>query len=217
MVLNFIILQLVKEMSWETIKESFAYAIDQMTWVEGLAVFFALAYIFLAARESIWCWWAATVSVLLYIYICIKADLFAETALQFFYLFMAIYGWIQWNRKKGHAKRPIIIWPVKWHIINISFGTIATLSLGYFLQEYTTAAMPYLDSFTTVFALTTTYMVTKKVLENWIYWVVIDAASIFLYSYRGLFLTAALFLAYTIIAVFGYLHWLKEYKKSYVH
>jgi nicotinamide mononucleotide transporter len=201
-------------MDWVTIKESFAYAIDQMTWVEGLAVFFALVYIFLAAKESILCWFAAAISVLLYIYICIKADLFAETALQLFYLGMAVYGWYQWNRKKGHDKRPIIVWPVKWHIINIIFGTLATLTVGYLLQRYTTAAMPYLDSFTTVFALTTTFMVTKKVLENWVYWIVIDAASVFLYSYRNLYLTAALFLAYTFIAVFGYFHWLKEYKKT---
>lgn len=204
-------------MDWYTIEESIAFALEQLSWIEGLGVFFALAYVFLAAKESIWCWPAATISVLLYIYICINANLFAETGLQLFYLVMAIYGWYQWNRKKGHDKRPIIVWPRNWHAINIALGTLVTFIVGFLLQRYTSAAIPYLDSFTTVFALTATFMVTKKVLENWIYWIIIDASSIFLYSYRGLYLTAALFLVYTIIAVFGYLHWLKEYKKHYVH
>ncbi len=202
-------------MTWETIKESILLAVQQMTWVEGIAVLFALAYIYFAARESIWCWLAAIISVSLYIYICIRAELFAETVLQVFYLWMAFYGWYQWNRKKGDDnKRPVIVWPLKYHLWIIISSAFVTGIVGYLLQIYTTAAVPFLDAFTTVFALATTYMVTKKVLENWIYWVVIDAASIFLYSYRGLYLTSALFLLYTIIAIFGYFHWRKHYLES---
>lgn len=202
-------------MDWESIKLSFFEGIKQISLIEGIAVFFALAYVILAARESILCWPAAAISVLLYIYICIKAHLLAETALQFFYLFMAFYGWLKWGQRKGHYKRPIIVWPWKWHLTNILAGASATLIVGFVLQNYTSAAIPYLDSFTTVFALSTTFMVARKVLENWIYWIVIDTASIFLYSFRELYLTAVLFLLYTIIAFFGYLAWLKEYRKSY--
>ncbi|WP_017730077.1 nicotinamide riboside transporter PnuC [Nafulsella turpanensis] len=192
-------------------------ALVAMTWLEGLAVLLGLTYVLLAARESIWCWPAAFLSVCIYVYLCLEARLYAETGLQIFYLIMAVVGWWSWSgRSKGPASAenslPIIRWSLKTHLLIILANTAATLLLGWTLEVYTDAANPLLDSFTTVFSLFTTWMVTQKVLENWLYWVVIDAASVYLYASRDLYLTALLFLLYTVIAIAGYLRWQKQYQ-----
>lgn len=205
--------------------ESLLYdALAAMSWLEGLAVLLGLAYVILAARESIWCWPAALMSVTIYIYLCFEARLYAETGLQFFYWVMAIVGWWSWRSKRRLVQTaetklqdtsgslPIIRWPARTHLLILAGNSVATLLLGWLLSMYTDAANPFLDAFTTVFSLFTTWMVTQKVLENWLYWVVIDAASVYLYASRALYLTALLFVLYTVIAVIGYYQWRKRYQ-----
>ncbi len=177
------------------------------TIIETLAVLFSIAYVILAAKESIWCWGAAAISVILYIYICYTAQLYPETGLQVFYLIMAFYGYYQWNKKKGTLQ--ITQWSISKQLLIILIASILTFLMGFYFATYTNAKMPIVDSFTTVFSIFATYMVTKKVLGNWLYWIVIDAVSVYLYFSRDLHLTALLFIAYTIIAVFGYFKWLK--------
>ena len=176
--------------------------------IESIAVFFSILYVVLAMKENIWCWWAAAISVILYIYICYSAQLYAETGLQFFYLLMAIYGYFQWNKNDSNLK--IQQWKTAKHLLILLLGAFLTFLMGFYFSIYTNAAMPLVDSFTTVFSVFATFMVTKKVLGNWLYWIVIDAVSVYLYFSRGLQLTSLLFIAYTIIAVFGYLSWLKR-------
>ncbi len=208
----------------QEIKILLSEALAAMSWLELLAVLLGLAYVILAAQENIWCWPAALLSTSMYVYLCLEASLFAETGLQLFYVVMAIVGWWSWRRNSrptrtaetaaeaNAASLPIIRWPGRTHLLVLAANTAGTLLLGWLLQAYTGAANPYLDAFTTVFSLFTTWMVTQKVLENWLYWVVIDAASIFLYASRDLYLTALLFIIYTIIAVAGYFEWLNRYK-----
>lgn len=176
--------------------------------IESIAVFFSILYVVLAMKENIWCWGAAAISVILYIYICYSAKLYAETGLQFFYLLMAIYGYFQWNNNDRNLK--IQQWTSAKHLLILLLGALLTFLMGFYFSIYTNAAMPLVDSFTTVFSVFATFMVTKKVLGNWLYWIVIDAVSVYLYFSRGLQLTSLLFVAYTIIAVFGYLSWLKR-------
>ena len=199
----------------EEVLDSIQYAIAQFTLIEAMAVFFGVLYIILAARENIWCWAAATISVVLYIFICLKAQLDAETGLQFFYLLMAVYGYFQWRKGDNNKDElPISTWPWINHLIIIIGGSILVFSLGLFLQNYTNALLPYLDSFTTIFSMINTYLVTRKKIENWLYWIVIDGAAVYLYIQRDLYLTAILFLAYTIIVIFGYFQWLKFYRRQ---
>ena len=91
---------------------------------------------------------------------------------------------------------------------------IATLISGYLLADNTNARLPYLDSFTTWASVLTTLMVARKIIENWLYWVVIDFVSIFLYLDRGLYQTAALFVLYIVLAVAGYIIWTKKYREQ---
>jgi nicotinamide mononucleotide transporter len=176
--------------------------------IESVAIFFSILYVILALKESIWCWGAAAISVTLYIYICYTAQLYPETGLQVFYLLMAFYGYYQWN--KNDSKLKIQQWKTTKHLLIILLGALLTFLMGFYFTIYTNAAMPLVDSFTTVFSVFATYMVTKKVLGNWLYWIVIDAVSVYLYFSRDLHLTSLLFIVYTVIAIFGYFSWLKR-------
>ena len=176
--------------------------------IESVAVFFSILYVILALKESIWCWGAAAISVILYIYICYTAQLYPETGLQVFYLFMAFYGYYQWN--KNDSTLQIQQWTITKHLLILLIGAILTFLMGFYFSIYTNAALPLVDSFTTVFSVFATYMVAKKVLGNWLYWIVIDAVSVYLYFSRDLHLTSLLFMGYTIIAIFGYFSWLKR-------
>lgn len=179
-----------------------------MSIIELAAVFFSILYVVLAAKENNWCWPAAAISVCLYIYLCFQAQLYLETGLQVFYLFMAGYGFLQWKKPKEEIA--IKRWPLSHHLKIIFIGIATAFLLGKIADVYTNAALPLIDAFTTVFSLFATYMVTRKILENWIYWIVIDTVSVYLYFSRDLQLTAGLFAAYTILAIFGYLSWKKQ-------
>lgn len=200
-------------MDWETVKTGVQSAWEAMTYVEILAVGFGILYVVLAAVESIWCWLAALISVTLYVYICYAANLKAETGLQVFYWIMAVYGWYEWKfgSKKKKDELEITKWPIRYHFINIILSGATTVGLGFYLVKIE-SSNPFLDAFTTVFAIVATFMVARKILENWIYWIIIDAVSIYLYGSRGLYLTSGLFVAYTVIAILGYFSWLKIYK-----
>ena len=178
--------------------------------IESIAVISSVIYVILAAKQNIWCWSFAIISTILYIYICLTAKLFAETALQFFYLAMAGYGYSQWNGSEKALS--ITRWNITNHLFAITLGAILTLLIAFYLKTYTEAEMPIIDSFTTVFSIIATYMVTRKVLENWLYWIAIDSISIYLYLNRDLHLTSLLFVLYTIIAIFGYFSWWKKIK-----
>ena len=176
--------------------------------IESAAVFFSILYVILAVKESIWCWGAAIISVILYIYICYSAQLYPETGLQVFYLLMAFYGYHQWNKNESTLK--VQQWTTTKHLLILLLGALLTFLMGFYFTIYTNAAMPLVDSFTTVFSVFATYMVTKKVLGNWLYWIVIDIVSVYLYFSRDLHLTSLLFIVYTVIAIFGYFSWLKR-------
>lgn len=180
--------------------------------IETIAVLFSIIYVVLAAKQNIWCWFFAAISVTLYIYICLNIQLFAETILQIFYLIMAIYGYYNWKQIDGELE--IQQWGIAKHLLLILLGAISTFLIGFYFTSYTNAKMPIVDSFTTVFSIIATYMVTKKVLGNWLYWIVIDVISIYLYFSRDLHLTSLLFMLYTVIAIFGYFTWLKKIKTN---
>ena len=138
-----------------------------------------------------------------------------ESALQIYYIGMAIYGWYEWTKAgPDNGTLPVSTWRTKQHIISLLLITLGTLVTGYYLQTSTEARLPYLDSFTTWSSVVTTYMVARKILENWIYWLVIDSVSIYLYLDRELYFTALLFGIYIIIIFFGWFSWLKSYRQT---
>lgn len=186
-----------------------------MTSWEMLAVFLSVSYLILAIKQSLWCWPAAFISTLIYSILFFDASLLMDSALNIFYLVMAIYGWYSW--KYGNVKNQNIDLEISTYgltkNLQIILGLIVlSLVLGYIMANYTSADYAYLDTFTTVFAIFTTYTLTKKVLENWLYWIVIDSVSIYIYINKGFYLTAVLFALYTILAFVAYNNWKKEYE-----
>ena len=177
---------------------------------ESIAVFFSILYIILAAKENIWCWGAGAISASLYVYICLIAQLYSQTGLQIFYLFMAFYGYYHWNKKEQSLQ--IIKWRISKHLFILAIGAILTFLMGFYFSTYTNAKMPIVDSFNAIFSVFATYMITKKILGNWLYWIVIDSVSAYLYFNMGLHLTSLLFISYAIIAIFGYFSWMKKIK-----
>ncbi|MDA8604619.1 nicotinamide riboside transporter PnuC [Gammaproteobacteria bacterium] len=177
-------------------------------WIEPTAVILAIAYLLLAIKQNISCWFAAFFSSLLYFFVMYSAGLYMEAGLQIFYCIMAVYGWIQWRiTLPGNSKFLVKTWNRDQHIKAILLIILLAIVSGWALEKFTNAALPFLDSLTTWGAIVTTYMVAKRLLENWIYWFVIDTISVFLFYSRGLILTSILFLVYLIIIYFGYKSW----------
>jgi nicotinamide mononucleotide transporter len=192
--------------------QSLLSAAQSMSPWEMVAVIFAIAYLLLAVRENILCWLFAFMSTAIYTILFWDVSLLMESALNVYYMAMAVYGWHQWTSgghngdEEPHALA-IQLMSGRQHLLVIATIAILTLVSGYLLGEHSSAAWPYVDSFTTWASVITTYLVARKYLQNWLYWIVIDTVSIPLYIDRGLNLTAVLFAAYVVIAVFGYLSW----------
>jgi nicotinamide mononucleotide transporter len=197
-----------------------------MTFWEAIAVMLALAYLILAMRTNIWCWSAAFISTAIYTVLFWNVSLLMESVLNIYYMGMAVYGYWLWLHVPSSQQRNqhnsaqhnieshqlnITSWSWSTHAVVIGVTSLVSLLVGYFMANYTSAAFPYIDAATTCFAVVTTYLVAKKVLENWLYWVVIDFVSIYLYFQKGLMLTSGLFVLYVAMAVGGYIMWRKKY------
>lgn len=183
--------------------------------LEMVAVLFGLIYIILAAKENVWCWPAAFISTGTSIYLFWDGSLYMESALNVYYLLMAVFGWWQWqygsNTKSVLTIRTLSL---NGHLRFFVIIIVLTVISGYFLKQNTDAVLPYLDSFTTWSAVITTWMVARKILENWLYWIVINSASIYLYLDRGYVLYAILFGLYIVIAAFGYRQWRLKFQAN---
>jgi len=172
------------------------------------AVFFNVAYVILAARQNIWCWFFGAIGVTLLFFICIDIRLYSDASLQVFYFGMSIYGWLQWRKQDNDQARAICSKAFRRHLPYLAAGLLGTILLGLFWSLFD-AVLPYVDAFTTSFSIVATFLVARMVIENWWYWIVIDLVCFFVYLDRGLPLIAILFLIYTVLAVYGLLSWRK--------
>ena len=184
--------------------------------LEPVGVLLAMAYLLLAARENLWCWACALVSSLLYVLIFYRVSLLMEAVLNIFYAVMAVVGWWQWRREGSDGKAALRIHRLRWqqHLLLLGGMLLLASANGWIMAQYTTAVWPYVDSFTTWASILTTVLVIRKVLENWLYWILIDSISLYLYIDRGLYLTALLFAAYLVICVVGFLHWRRLHQEQ---
>ncbi len=176
--------------------------------LEAIAVIAAIAYLLLAIRQNIGCWYFAGISTAIYIYLFFDARLYMESTLNIFYFAMAVYGWYCWrNKRTDDQQLPVTVWPLRRHVLAISAIVLISVANAVILETWTDAAFPYVDSLTTWGAIWTTFLVARKVLENWWYWLVIDSVSVFIYWSRDLELTALLFVVYVIMIPFGLVSW----------
>lgn len=180
---------------------------------EVAAVFLAVVYLMLAIREQPACWPAAILSSLIYLALFGGQQLYMESALQIFYVAMAGYGWWAWRPAAEGDALVVHTWPWRWHVVALLLVAVLSVASGALLAWKTSAALPYLDSFITWGSLLATWMVARKVLENWLYWFVIDSLSLGVFLNRGLYLTAALFALYLVLIVIGYRTWRSRVRK----
>ena len=182
-----------------------------MAWIiEGVGAALAIAYLLLALKQNKLCWFAWIASSILYLYVMYQAGLYMESLLQVFYLCMGFYGLSQWSKTINDNQNTYVdLWSIGNHIFAISLVIVLSFLSGILLSNFSNAALPFIDAFTTWGAIAASYMVAKKILENWIYWFVIDFISVFTFASRGLYFTSALFVTYLVIIYFGYKSWSK--------
>ena len=184
-------------------------------WIEITAVILAVFYLILAVRQNILCWICGIISSVLYFFIMRSAGLYMEAYLQIFYIFMGFYGWSQWKINTSNTSNFVVnTWNKSQHLFATSIVLILSIVSAILLRFFTDAALPFLDALVAWGAVVATYMVAKKLLENWIYWLVIDSISIFLFISRDLFPTAFLFVIYIIIIIYGYRSWRKRFLEN---
>lgn len=183
--------------------------------LELAAVILAVGYLVLAIRQNIWCWFCAATSTAIYVYLFARANLYMESLLNVFYFAMAVYGWLMWRGGRTGDELPVCIWALRVHAYAIAAIVVFAALSGYLLATFTDAAYPYVDSATTFGAIWATFLVARKVLENWWYWLVIDVVSVFIYWSRGLEATAALFVVYVVLIPVGLIAWTRSYRQEH--
>lgn len=163
-----------------------------MIWIEAIAVIFGLLCVWLTIRQNIWCWPTGLIQVLLYIIIFYNALLYSDMLLHVVYVAMQIYGWYHWlygGKEKTELKVSVL--PVTIFLIWIVAGILSTFAWGYLMGNYTNAAVPYADSITTIMSLIAQWLMARKRLESWFFWIAVDVVAIGVYLYKGLYLTRA--------------------------
>jgi len=166
----------------------------------------AVIYLILAARENIWCWFFGIISCSFWAWAAyFLYNLQIDSLLQVFYVVISFWGLYQWKFGSENKKElPITRLSIKEHALIIGGGVLLSGMGGWLYANYTTASSTYLDAFTTVFSVIITFMVIFKKMENWLYWIVIDAVYVYLYWSREGYLFSILFVAYIIIAFLGW-------------
>ena len=186
-------------------------------WVELFGVISALIYLWFSIKQNIWLWPWGAISSAIYIIVYFKSKFYADMGLQIYYLIISFYGWWAWlNPGNKQTKRELTVSKVSQtqgaSILGIS--VLLWILMYYILDRYTDSPVPWGDAFTTAFAITATWMLARKMIEQWLVWIVVDAVAMALYINRGLYLTAFLFFVYTAMAVVGYFEWKKEWKTN---
>jgi nicotinamide mononucleotide transporter len=179
----------------------------QNRW-EILAVVFGIISVYLSTRENIWSWPTALINVGLYFVVFYEAKLYADMGLQVVYFALSLYGWYEWlyggeNRTELHVSQTSRALGVRLIVI----GVVCAATLGTALARFTDAALPYLDSATTSTSLVAQWMMTRKILENWAVWAIVDVVYVGMFIFKKLYLTAGLYSVFFVLAVMGYVQW----------
>lgn len=176
---------------------------------EALAVVLGILYVVLVVRRNRWCWVAGGLSSAILAWLAAQHRLPMQAGLQVWYVIMAGYGWWHWSRSEAGR---IQVRTLRYHALGIVACLVMSALIARWLSAETQAAWPYLDSATTLLSLLATWLVARVVLENWLYWIAIDAVSAYLFAVQGLVFTAVLFSIYLFIAVAGFMTWTRQYQ-----
>ncbi|WP_321306556.1 nicotinamide riboside transporter PnuC [Marinifilum fragile] len=192
-----------------------------MTWiidniVEIIGTISGLLFLYLEIKQNKWLWPVGLLTSVMYIYVFFVAKLYADMSLQFYYVFISIYGWVLWSRgaNKSDDQLPVVRLSRALFLTLFGASMLIYVFIAYILVSFTDASIPYWDAFTTALSIVATWMLARKILEQWLVWVVVNAVSMGLYIYKGLYPTTVLFFFYTVLALVGYLQWKKDMLRS---
>ncbi|HEY8175605.1 MAG TPA: nicotinamide riboside transporter PnuC [Gemmatimonadaceae bacterium] len=184
--------------------------------LEWTAAVITAVSVYLAARENIWNWPTAIVSVAMYIVVYLRAGLYSDAGLQVFFLVMSVYGWYQWlyggeahsELAVSRASRRVWFWCA---IIGVAFWCLD----GIVMSRLKGVAFPYIDAATTTVSLIAQWMMTRKLLENWILWIVVNMVYVPVLLIKGLYPTAALYSVLLLLAIKGLVEWRATYMRGH--
>lgn len=185
-------------------------------WLEILAAVISIAGVWLTAWEKAINWPISIIGCFLSVLILLTKKQYGDMALSVFYILFSFYGWYEWLHG-GKNKQAIEISRINFKTLLIFtlITIVCTWGLYSFMKYFTDNSIPFLDSATTVFSLSCTWMMAKKYIENWLLWIVIDATYIVQYTVTDLYPFAILSFIFTLLAVYGYFEWKKLMKVSY--
>ncbi|MBR4962634.1 MAG: nicotinamide mononucleotide transporter [Muribaculaceae bacterium] len=186
-------------------------------YIEILGTIVGIVYLWLEYKANIYLWLVSIIMPAIYLYVFYVAGLYADFAINIYYLLIAIYGWMAWKygfklfsakrEKNVDEKLRISHVPKKLWIRLVVVYVLLQLSITWVLITYTNSDVPWLDSFTTSVSILAMWLLARKYLEQWLVWIVVDIVSVGLYLYKDLYYTSALYAVYAIIAIFGYYKW----------
>ena len=192
--------------------EALAAGLAQLSAAEIVAVLLGFAYLLLAVRRSRWCWAAGAGSCAILVYLSAHKQLPMQALLNLYYVGVSVYGFWHWSREGADAADAVTTLPLRWHLAACAGILAMSVLSARLLARETQSAWPYLDSLTAWASLYATWLVARVKLENWVYWVVIDALLVWLFGVQKAYLVALLNLVNAIVAVFGFATWLKSYR-----
>lgn len=193
------------------------------SWFEAIAVLLGIASVWYARRENILVYPTGIVSVLIYVFICFNARLYADAGINLFYFGMSVYGWYNWTRGGVNSTELLITKNNKvqqWTSVSYTFTAYwAILGLIWLFNRddtvYMQSYVPWVDSFTTAVFLIGMLLMAKKKVENWVYWIIGDIVSIPLYFMKGLVFTSFQYTVFLVIAILGYIEWNRRLQESH--
>lgn len=195
--------------------QQFIEGMKNTSWLEYTAVFFGIASVLFSRKENILVYPTGIINTVLYTFFCFSWwGLYAEGSLNFYYTIMSLYGWYIWSRKKEGKVLPITFNDKKDWIVSISFFIISWGVLFFILKNYTNSNVPWADSFASAAAYAGMWQMTRKKVENWIWWIITNIASIPLYFYKQAVFTSVQYLVFLILAVMGLIEWKKKANKQ---
>lgn len=177
-------------------------------YIEVLGALTGFIYLYFSIRRVIWLWPLGIITSAFYVYIFFESKFYADMGLQVYYFFISFYGWYKWVHSKNTDGKIIIRKAgIRKIVIYLLYTLIFTILISVFLIHFTDSPLPVWDAFTTAGSIVATWMLAQKILENWLFWIIIDLISMGLYIYKGLYPTVLLFFVYSVMAVVGYIKW----------
>lgn len=174
--------------------------------------------VFLIIKRNIWCWFFGLIQVTLYSYVFFTSQLYSDAGLHVIYIGLQFYGWWNWVQHKSESAgaSELIIYASSRQEIGLWLGvSVASAAiLGLVMNTYTNASFAYADAFTTCTSLVAQWLLSRRYLYNWLFWIVVDIVAIYIYFQKGLYPTSALYFTFLVMCIVGQYSWWAQYKKQ---